>query len=215
MTQIKKDIENETNAKLVIKEPIVENERILLFKHLINSNKLPKHIKTIEDAVTVAQMGEELGFKIMQSFHYIIPIDGKLSLSAKAIGALLKRNNISYITLEDGVYVFEDGSVDNYKTKNGVEAIDRRTSIKFTRNNIDEIVTFTWNDAKRQELTEKLNWKKMPKEMLFARCLAKGANRVAPDKLLGLYTIEEMVDTFLDESKVLRNESGEVIEIKN
>jgi len=30
--------------------------------------------------------------------------------------------------------------------------------------------------------------------MLYARCLALGANRIAPDVLLGLYTVEEMVD---------------------
>ena len=56
------------------------------------------------------------------------------------------------------------------------------------------------------------------KEMLYARCLAKGANRIGADLLLGLYTAEEMADTFLREDQVKRNEDGtiaEVIDITN
>jgi len=55
------------------------------------------------------------------------------------------------------------------------------------------------------------------REMLYARCLSKGANRIGADLLLGLYTAEEMADTFLNEKQVNRNEDGtiaEVIEIK-
>jgi len=51
------------------------------------------------------------------------------------------------------------------------------------------------------------------KEMLYARCLAKGANRVGADLLLGLYTAEEMADTFLKESDVRRNEDGTIAEV--
>lgn len=131
---------------------------------LIESKKLPGHIKTIEDAFTVSQMGKELGFPVMQSFHYIIPIQGKLSLSAKAIGALLRKGGVSYQTIEDGVFVFPDGSTDSLlKVKNDVKAIDRRTTILFIRNNIEERCSFTWSDAVAQGLTTKDNWTRMPK----------------------------------------------------
>jgi hypothetical protein len=53
----------------------------------------------------------------------------------------------------------------------------------------------------------------MPKEMLWARCLSKGANRIGADLLLGLYTVEEMVDTFLNENQVKRNEDGTIAEV--
>jgi hypothetical protein len=53
----------------------------------------------------------------------------------------------------------------------------------------------------------------MAKEMLYARCLAKGANRIGADLLLGLYTAEEMADTFLKESDVRRNEDGTIAEV--
>ena len=53
----------------------------------------------------------------------------------------------------------------------------------------------------------------MKKEMLYARCLAKGANRIGADLLLGLYTAEEMADTFLKEDNVKRNEDGTIAEV--
>lgn len=43
-------------------------------------------------------------------------------------------------------------------------------------------------------LTEKDNWKKMPKIMLYTRCLAIGARRVAADAILGMYETSEWAD---------------------
>ena len=92
---------------------IIEDQNMMtdFLKKLIDSKKLPVHIKTVDDAFTIAQMGKELGFATMQSFHYIIPIQGKLSLSAKATGALLRRGGIKFTTKEDGVFVYKGGEL--------------------------------------------------------------------------------------------------------
>jgi hypothetical protein len=181
---------------------------------LIDSKKLPTHVKTVEDAFTIAQMGKELGFATMQSFHYIIPIQGKLSLSAKATGALLRKGGVKFYTKEDGIFVYADGSADTISPKpDGTKPVDQRTTIIFVRDGMEEVCSFTWKDADKQGLTTKDNWKRMPKEMLYARCLAKGANRIGADLLLGLYTAEEMADTFLREDQVKRNEDGTIAEI--
>jgi hypothetical protein len=181
---------------------------------LIDSKKLPTHIKNVDEAFTIAQMGKELGFPTMQAFHYIIPIQGKLSLSAKAVGALLRKGGVKYITKEDGLYVYPDGSVDTIAPKtDGTKPIDRRTTIEFYRDGLTEVCSFTWKDAEGQGLTTKDNWKRMPKEMLFARCIAKGSNRIGPDLMLGLYTAEEMADTFLKETQVKRHEDGSIAEV--
>ena len=45
--------------------------------------------------------------------------------------------------------------------------------------------------------------------MLYARALSLGAQRIAPDKILGLYTVEEMVD-ITTAPNVSINEEGEV-----
>lgn len=198
--------------------PVQQGEELKQFlQTLIDSKQLPGHVRTIEQAFTIAQMGKELGFPTMQAFHYIIPIQGKLSLSAKAVGALLRKGNIKYITKEDGVFAYPDGSTEQFAIKkpDGSTPLDRRTTIEFYRDGLVESCSFTWKDAEGQGLTTKDNWKRMPKEMLFARCLAKGANRIGPDVLLGLYTAEEMADTFLRESDVKRNDDGTIAEVIN
>lgn len=187
-----------------------------LVQTLIDSKKLPSHVKTIEDAITIAQMGKELGFGIMQSFHYIQPIQGKLTLAARALGALLRRGGVKYTTEEDAVYVYEDGSVSEYPSSDeNRKFVDRRTTILFYRDDLTERCSFTMRDAKLQGLLTKDNWQRMPKEMMFARCIAKGANRIGPDLLMGLYTTEEMVDTLnINEKYIVRQEDGLITEIK-
>jgi hypothetical protein len=125
---------------------------------LIKSKQLPSHIKTVEEAFTIAQMGRELGFATMQSFHYIIPIQGKLSLSAKAIGALLRKGGIKYTTLEDAVWVYKDESTSVIvkSTEKDQMPIDQRTTILFIRDGIEERCSFTWKDAEKQGLTTKV-----------------------------------------------------------
>lgn len=202
---------------------LVQNEQEVSFKAmlqtLIDSKKLPTHVKSVDDAFTIAQMGKELGFGVMQAFHYIVPIQGKLSLSSKAVGGLLRKGGVRYKTTEDGVWVYPDGSVSETILGGDVKPIDRRTTILFIRDGMEELCTFTWNDAKLQGLTTKDNWSRMPKEMLFARCLAKGANRIGPDLLLGLYTTEELTDSFnVSEKAIQRDEEGmikEIIDITN
>ncbi len=198
-------------------KPVLQDEEKMrtsqFLQTLIESKKLPVHIKNVEEAFTIAQMGKELGFPTMQAFHYIIPIQGKLSLSAKAVGALLRKGGVKYITQEDGVYVYQDGSTSEYANTDP-KPIDRRTTIIFYRENLEETCSFTWRDAEGQGLTTKDNWKRMPKEMLFSRCLSKGANRIGADLLLGLYTAEELADTFIkNESQIKRNEDGTIVEI--
>ena len=128
---------------------------------LIESKKLPAHITNVQDAFTVAQMGKELGFATMQSFHYIIPIQGKLSLSAKATGALLRKGGIKYATKEDGVFIYKGGATTPSSPEE--KPIDQRTTILFVRDGMEELCSFSWKDAEKQGLTTKDNWKRMPK----------------------------------------------------
>ncbi len=187
-----------------------------MLETLIASKKLPAHIKTVEDAYTVAQMGKELGFSLMIALHQIIPIQGQLTLSAKALGALLRKGGVTYVTKEDALWVYPDGTTSEYPIiKEGHDKpIDRRTTISFTRDGQEELTSFTWNDAKAMGLTEKANWVKMPSQMQWARCLSKGANRIGPDLLNGLYMTEEMTDSFnVSEQSIKRDEEGFVKEI--
>lgn len=198
-----------SEEKLVIQS---DQDLKTFLQTLIDSKKLPVHITNVQDAFTVAQMGKELGFATMQSFHYIIPIQGKLSLSAKATGALLRKGGVKYVTKEDGLLIYKGGSLT--PTTPDEKPVDQRTTILFIRDGLEETCSFTWKDAEKQGLTTKDNWKRMPKEMLYARCLAKGANRIGSDLLLGLYTIEEMTDALnISEVNIKRNEDGTIAEV--
>jgi hypothetical protein len=174
---------------------------------LIDSKSLPSNIKTLEQAFTIAQFGKDLGMKPMQAFHQIYNIQGRLALSSKALGALLWSSGISYRTIQDFELVVKG------KDKDGNDIKDRVTTIEFYRGQIKEVASFYWSDAVKAGWTTKDNWVKMPKHMMYARCLALGANRIAPDKILGLYTVEEMAD-ITDAKDVKINEEGEVTILK-
>jgi len=170
---------------------------------LIESKSLPANIKTIEQAFTIAQFGKDLGMKPMQAFHQVYNIQGRLALSSKGLGALLWANGIGYKTIQDFDLVVRG------KDKDGNDVKDRVTTIEFYRGQITDRASFFWSDAVKAGWTTKDNWVKMPRHMMYARCLALGAQRIAPDKILGLYTVEEMVD-ITSTNNVKINEEGEV-----
>jgi hypothetical protein len=195
------DLTKTEDTKYEIRQvPQNEMEQLQL---LIDSKVLPSNIKTIEQAFAVAQFGKDLGLKPMQSFHQIYSIQGRLALSSKALGALLWQNGISYKTIQD----FE--TIVRGKDKDGNDIKDKVTTIEFYRGNISEQASFYWTDAIKAGWTTKDNWIKMPRHMMYARALALGAQRIAPDKLMGLYTVEEMVDV-TNTQNVKINEEGDV-----
>jgi len=174
---------------------------------LLKSGDLPKHIKTEEQVYLIQKMGAELGFSLMQSIHFIIPIQGRLTLATKALGALLRKGGVKFTTLEDAVWIYNDGTTKPVHFGDQ-KPIDRRTTIRFERGDQIEETFFLWSDATTQGLIGKDNWKRMPREMLYARCLTKGANRIGQDLTMGLYSTDEMVDAIGDEKKVIRGEEG-------
>jgi hypothetical protein len=174
---------------------------------LIDSRSLPSNIKTLEQAFTIAQYGKELGMKPMQSFHQVYNIQGRLALSSKGLGALLWANGIQMKTIQDNELIVRGTD------KDGNEIKDRVTTIEFYRGQIVEKTSFYFTDAIKAGWSTKDNWVKMQKHMMYARCLALGAQRIAPDKLLGLYTVEEVIDITNDANTKI-NEEGEVTILK-
>jgi hypothetical protein len=201
MTEVAK-----TEEQRVIRAvPTSEMEQLQI---LIDSKNLPANIKTIEQAFTIAQFGKDLGMKPMQAFHQVYSIQGRLALSSKGLGALLWANGIQFKTLQDFELIVKG------QDKDGKDIKDRVTTIVFYRGKIEEIASFYWSDAVKAGWTTKDNWIKMPKHMMYARALSLGAQRVAPDKLLGMYTVEEVMD-FAPDPNVKINEEGEITILEN
>ena len=197
----------------------LDNQRDFL-QSLIDSGVVPSYIKKVETAYTIAQYGKELGFPVMTAFNYVISIQGKLTLSAKAKQAILRRNGITWRTIEDEVYLYPDGSIEDrsiIKTDskgNEMKPTDKRTTIEMTRDGITETYKFYWSDGVKAELVTKDVWKKYPKAMMYSRCFTALADRVASDLMLGFYSTEEMVDVYgMDESNFVRDEKGEILNV--
>lgn len=137
-------------------------------------------------AVVKVLAGAELGFGPIASMTGINIIKGKVTLSANLIAAAIKRS---------GRY--------NYRVR---KMTDTECEIVFFEGK-DEIgvSTFTAKDAANAGLSGD-NWRKFPRNMLFARAISNGAKWYCPDLSGGpLYTPDEL-------GAQVDGETGEVID---
>lgn len=188
---------------------------------LIEGKVLPGHIKTVETAFAIAQFGRELGIAPMQAFHQVIMINGKMTLSVHGYNALLRNKGIIIETFRDAEYMYI------HKTSGAIhhsaiplhesgdlfdKPIDRVTTIRFTRGTQVEEVSYYYSDAVKAQLHEKDNWVKYRREMMYSRCLTKGARRIGADIIMGLYSPDELYDSFnMKENQVKRDTDGNII----
>lgn len=156
-------------------------------KALVSSGFLPKAINTPEKAITLAMAGRELGLGMMQAIRSLHIIDGKPVMSADLMAALVHRNVA--------------GAMLRVETSDNEECVvvAARNGGKPTR------FAFSLEDAKRAGLTNKDNWRKYPRAMLRARCLAEAVRATFPDALFGVYHPDEL--------GAITTEDGEVVEI--
>lgn len=132
-------------------------------------------VKKEAEAVVKILAGREFGLGPLASMQGIHMVDGKPTLAANLIAGQIKRHpryNYKVIRREaDGCELefFEDG-----------QSAGR--------------MTFEKKDATAAGLLGKMNWKKYPRDMYFARCLTAGARTFCPDVLGGspIYTAEEL-----------------------
>jgi hypothetical protein len=145
---------------------------------LRKSGFLPGHVKTPEQAIAIAIMGNELGIAPMTSYTNISVINGKPTLEAKMQLALVFRRypNAPYSVLEstDKIAVVELGRP-NGKT------------FPFS---------YTIEEASRAGLLGKDNWKKYPKDMLLWRAVSRSVRAIYPECVsTAPYTPEEIEET--------------------
>ncbi len=139
---------------------------------LLKSGLLPESIRSPEQAVAVILQGRELGLPTMLSLRKIHVIKGVPTLAAEVMLALFKAR--------------------------GGRAQERKSTTEsctwwFRHPNWDEhIETYTIEDARREGLLERDQWRKMPRKMLRWRAISGGLKVVAPEIVAGLYTPEEL-----------------------
>jgi hypothetical protein len=138
-------------------------------------------------AVVKVLAGRELGFGPIASMTGINIIKGKVTLSANLIAAAVKRS---------GRY--------NYRVR---KMTDEACEIVFFEGKEEiGVSSFTMTDAKAAGLNSGDNWRKFPRNMLFARAMSNGAKWYCPDLSGGpLYTPDEL-------GAQVDGETGEVID---
>ena len=146
-----------------------------LATHYANAGMF-KDIKDVSQAVVKITLAKELGisaFAAMSGGLYITS-NGQVGLGASTMAGKIKASK-----------QYDYGITDHTNDK---------CEIDFFRNG--ELVgtsTYTMDDAKQAGLNSKENWKKHPRNMLFARALSNGAKWYCPDLWSGIsvYSMEE------------------------
>lgn len=167
----------------------------------VKSGLLPASIKTPEQAVVIALKGRELNLQTMASFEMIDVIMGKPCLKPKGMAALVRKGGVKTKTIKDFEPVLNEEG----------KRVDMETIIRFYRDGIEEDVKYTYRDAEGLGLTSKDNWKKQPGVMMYWRCYSKGANRVCPDLIGGLYTTEELASFTANAPEIVLTEDGDSV----
>lgn len=142
-------------------------------KFLIDSGYLPKTVNTPAKAIVIMLKGREYGFATMQSFAYIDVIEGRPVLNPKGMASLVLQRC--------------PGAVLDPTTWTNEVCIIRaarpgRAPIEFS---------FTLDDAQRAGLTNKDNWRKYPKDMLWNRCVSRVCKALFPDYIDGAVIDDE------------------------
>lgn len=166
----------------------------------IESGLLPAHIKTPQAALVIMQYGNELSIGPMQALNNIYVVSGRPSLSGNLMSALIRAGGVKWKTIRDFEPVLNEQG----------QKIDYVTTIRFIRDDIEEEVSYTWQEAKIAQLTTKDNWNKYPRNMMYWRCFSIGARRIAADYCMGMYLASEMADTTQGAPTIIDTADGEV-----
>lgn len=145
---------------------------------IAGTNFVPKSLrgKPAEVAACILT-GREIGIGPMEALQKVYVVDGKPTMSAELMRALVLRagHEITYPALTDDKVTV---------------AGRRRGSDKWTE------VTWTLKDAQRVGLAGKDTWKKHPRQMLSARATSELCRLLFPDALGGVtYTPDEVEET--------------------
>jgi hypothetical protein len=160
-------------------QPGSVDEALRLSKILVASKLLPRGVGSPEAAFAIILAGRELGLSPMQALRSIHIIEGKPTMSADLMLALVKRSpRCRYFKMVESTE-----KAATYETDREGEGPTR--------------MSFTLDEAKAASLTGKDNWRKFPSAMLRARCIAALARTVYPDVLLGVYETDELEPSHL------------------
>jgi hypothetical protein len=144
-------------------------------KALLPTGFLPNSIKTAEQATAIMLKGRELNVPPMYSLSNIVIVQGKPTVSAEMMLALVQRDHgIEAMWVEEST---NDYCKVGYKSGNG-----------------KKFYTFSMDDAKRANLTKNPVWSQYPAAMCRARAISAVARMAFPGSIGGMYVPGELGD---------------------
>lgn len=163
---------------------------------LAKTNIIPKqYYGRPDDIVAAGLMGMSYGLDLMQALRCIHVVDGKPTMAAEAMLAMVRKHG---------------HSVTGKKTRTAVTIVGKRAD-----NGDSMEIEWTLEDAKAAGLLGKSNWKQYPRQMMWARAVSELCTSLFSDVTNGLYVYEEIqadlevLDTKPD--MVLDVETGELV----
>jgi hypothetical protein len=169
-------------------EKMTWSQREAIAKKLVESGYLSSGIKTPVQAVTIMLKGEELGIPRMYALSNIAIVNGKPTCSAELMLALVKRD-------------YGHGAIRVYRSTS------EECVVQYREPGWDGISSYSWtiDDARAANLTNKEIWRQYPAAMLRARCISAVVRMAFPQCISGMYTPEELG------AGVVMNDQGEVL----
>lgn len=153
-------------------------------------------VKSQAQAVVKILAGKELGLSPFEAMGNLYLVNGKLSLTSKAMAGLIKKSKkYDYII----------------KKLDDTECI-----LSFVKDDTEiGISTFTFKDAAKAGLVNKDVWKNYPRNMLLARAISNGCRWFCPEIISGYYSTEELEDlggeVIAPKTQITIDATGEVI----
>ena len=140
-------------------------------------------VRTPAECAVILMTGAELGLSPMQSLRGIYVVEGRPTLAADTMVAVIRRSGVCAL----------------WRT---VESTAERCTIEAKRTDDERTQSKTWTmaDATRAGLAQKNIWKQYPAQMLRHRCAADLARELFSDVVLGLYDPEEIDSATYDDA---------------
>jgi hypothetical protein len=181
---------------------------------LLASGSLPPGINTKEKIMTITQYGKELGMTPMTAINSISLVSGRMVISSKILGSMLKAKGYEFVWTAD--WAFDEEKQTNYSE------IRLYWYSSILKREMSDSLRMTWNELERAGLTDRDTYKKYPKFMLRARTMSAAIDKIAPEVRNNIYTAEELADTdpsiklnIDEEGNVSATVDAEYIEVKD
>lgn len=156
---------------------ILKFSAVLIRSGFVKKDKDGNPVETLASLTVRIMLGIEYGFTALESYRNVYATeDGQVGLYAKAMIALCLRKI--------------PGLKITTKVRSTTECV-----MEFSRPGQEpQTFRFGQDDAERQGLTKKWNYRAIPEEMYFSRCASKGCNAYCGDAIGSARTIEELDD---------------------